>query len=785
MNKKKLIIIDGYSFFFRCYYATANNITYTKSGIPTNAILAFANMINKILNNLKNEELIFVGLDSGKPSFRKQQYEGYKANRPPCPEDLKVQMPIVREFLDAMSIKYFEFDGFEGDDICGSVAKLASKNNYDVVIYTSDYDFLQLIDNNIAIRIIKKGLKDTQYFDNQNIVIEYGLKPEQITDFKGLNGDTSDNILGIPTIGPKTAKKLLLKYNNYENIISNVDEIAGIIGKNIKNNQQQGRKAKELATIKTDIKIPFLIDELEYSGCEYNKIENFCQKYELKTILKNIKKIKNINDNLLSKTNNLAFDNYKKIFIFLDIFNKTKIKSIIISVNDDENFFYFNNEKINKNSLLKEIFNNKQIDKYVNNFKKDKFLLKKIGIDFLGLKFDLFLAKKILNDYSIIFNTEIINNEQINKNYIIFEQAIDLLKKNELYDFFDKIEIPFYEIIINAKLNGQNFKQKLDNILFFFNQKKKNIIKEINIITGETFNYLNKEEIKQILIKKLKLKEKEKVKIDEILNNLKHKNIIVDKILIFFKYENIIFFLEKLQKYFFEENYELQNINFENNEKYELINFFKNEDYQIISFKYLNIELYILLFLINSSVLLDFFLNDNDDSYKKIFNLNRNLTKNEKKQKKNIIFNAVIFGINEDQLSKKMNVNCFFIRKIIKNFYNYFPEIKKKFTEIILDAYKKKYIKTCFNHKIYISNKRNILNVFFQETKKEILKIIIIKINNLFVKEKYHSNFLIKIKNELFFKINKNELEIIEKITEIMENIEKFPKLKVIKSKIN
>ena len=156
---KKLIVIDGYSLLFRAYYATAyggtDTIMRTKSGIPTNAIFAFANMINKILGQFKGEESIFVGFDAGGPCFRREKYDKYKANRSPCPEELKQQMPIVREFLDALNLKRYEEKGFEGDDICGTVAKAASKEGYEVSVITSDRDFLQLIDKNITISILK------------------------------------------------------------------------------------------------------------------------------------------------------------------------------------------------------------------------------------------------------------------------------------------------------------------------------------------------------------------------------------------------------------------------------------------------------------------------------------------------------------------------------------------------------------------------------------------------------------------------------------------------------
>ena len=153
----KITIIDGNSLFFRAYYATAYpgvEIMRSQDGTPTNAIFAFSNMINKILSDLKEGEAIFVAFDTGKPTFRKKELETYKANRKPAPEDLVKQFPLSRQFLKAMGIYQFEEEGYEGDDIAGTVAKLAESKGYDVHVYTSDRDFLQLVDENISVHIL-------------------------------------------------------------------------------------------------------------------------------------------------------------------------------------------------------------------------------------------------------------------------------------------------------------------------------------------------------------------------------------------------------------------------------------------------------------------------------------------------------------------------------------------------------------------------------------------------------------------------------------------------------
>jgi DNA polymerase-1 len=243
---KKITVIDGNSLLFRAYYATAYGdstaIMRTKSGIPTNAIFAFANMLCKILQSFKGGESLFIAFDTDKETFRKQEFADYKANRAPCPEDLKPQFPISRELCAALGLVYFEEHGVEADDICGTVAKAAAKEGYDVTVYTSDRDYLQLIEPKIKISLLKVGLSNMELMDETAMKEKYGLEPLQIIDYKGLRGDDSDNLPGIPGIGDKTAVKLIQQYGSFEAIMADKDKIAGKLGENIRNfDEQEGQ----------------------------------------------------------------------------------------------------------------------------------------------------------------------------------------------------------------------------------------------------------------------------------------------------------------------------------------------------------------------------------------------------------------------------------------------------------------------------------------------------------------------------------------------------------------
>lgn len=528
---KKLTIIDGYSFLFRAYYATLkNNNLYTKSGIPINAIYTFIKMINKIINNLEKDEHIFVGFDSIKPSFRKEQFKEYKNNRPPCPENLKIQMPIAHEFLEAMSIFNYEIDHFEGDDICGSIAKIASKKKYDVTIYTSDHDFFQLIDDNIKIKLIKNGINNAQEINQKNLKLLYGFNADQLIDFKGLIGDKSDNLPGIPGIGPKNAQILLSKFHTFEEIIiqakKNNQEIKSKLIKNLIKYQKQGEISKSLAIIKTDLNFSFSIEKLEYQGFSIKKIENFFEKYELKTLLAILPKKfikKNDNSNYVKKNNFLINDEKKEKLIKIKEKNKNTILYFVIEQAIKNNDQFYNDFKIDtisenlqlsniESNLIKEIFN-------LNDFFLISFNYSQIELQILAFlsktkeitemflkKNDIYenIAQKILKKK--INDEEKKDIEKIIKFGIICGNKFKIMKetklsKEKITELIKKFYIAYPETNLYFKnlISDINKKKYVKN---FFNQTcyyNKILIKKIiNFPIKETINDIIKTSIKKI-----------------------------------------------------------------------------------------------------------------------------------------------------------------------------------------------------------------------------------------------------------------------------------------------
>lgn len=759
---KKLIIIDGYSLLFRAYFATAyggkETIMRTKNGIPTNAIFAFANMINKIITSFKGGEHLFVGFDSGKPCFRKEEFDQYKANRAPCPEELKTQMPIAREFLDAIGVMRHEEVGYEGDDICGSVAKLASKEGYTVSICTSDRDFLQLIDDNVSIEILKRGMSDIIHANNGNIVELFGFTPTQLIDYKGLRGDRSDNLPGIPGVGEKTAVKLIQEYGNLENIIANADKIGGKLGANIKTYAEQGRKCRDLATIKTDIKLPFKISDLEYRGFQFEKINEFCQKYELKSILNRLPtKLKNTSAIKIDfkVVNDLPPDDYKEVGLYLDLdsdnYHYANINAIGISSKDCVYIIDANNIK-NATNLI-TILNNKECQKCVYDYKEIKVALHRLNIPINGLNFDLLLAAYLLdntlkNDVVSVmnyFNVDVGNKAQgdlLNNTadydfiakcaYQVLKQkerVINELEKVDATKLFYEIELPLTNVLADMEIEGFPLdKQELNKIGEIYRKKIDEISKEIYRLAGHEFNIASPKQVADVLFNELNLKSgNNRSTSSDVLEAIKDEHQIVVKILEHRKYAKLIStYIDALVKHVHDDGKihalfnqaltatgrlsssepNLQNISVRDEEGRIIRKAFHypNNEYLILSLDYSQIELRILAALAHSQALIDVFNNNRDihsETAKKIFKLDREPSANERRKAKAVNF-GIVYGISEFGLSEQLSISRLEAREIINNFYNAYPEIGDFLKNIISDADKKGHVKTYYNRRRYL-----------------------------------------------------------------------------------
>lgn len=282
---KKLVLIDGNAIIHRAFHALPPMNSPT--GKPTNAVYGFFSMLVKIINDLKPEYLV-VCFDRKKPTFRKQMYVGYQAKRPTMSDDLVPQIDMVHKALDAGKVPHFGIDGYEADDLIGTISVQAVKVNLEVIILSGDRDLLQLVNHHVLMLAPIVGMTNMTLFDEAKVEEKYGLKPAQFIDYKSLVGDNSDNYPGVTGIGPKTAADLLNKYQSLENLYANISNLPPQIAQKLATDAEQAAMAKKLATIITDAPLNFKKEEAEVSKIDIKGLIDNLEKLGFNNLLKRL-----------------------------------------------------------------------------------------------------------------------------------------------------------------------------------------------------------------------------------------------------------------------------------------------------------------------------------------------------------------------------------------------------------------------------------------------------------------------------------------------------------------
>ena len=374
---KRAILIDGNNLLFRSYYATAytGNTMKNSKGFPTNALFGFVNMMNKIINE-ENPEYIMVAFDKGK-NFRHEKYDNYKAGRIETPKELLDQFPVAKKILKYMGIVSLEIDNYEADDIIGTFAKMADLDKaYDATIISSDKDLLQLISDDVDVKLLKQ--KDYIMMNKNTFFKEYGIEPIRIIDLKALEGDKSDNIPGVKGVGEKTALNLLREYGTLENIYDNIDNIKGKLKDKLIADKDNAFFSKELATIYKDIDFDISFEDLKRKEIDEKKLYNLYEELEFYSFIKNRQKevLKNIDYKIVEDINDIVLKDEYAFYLEVDNENYHNGEIIGLSLYDGEHCYYLSKDFIINN---KDFF--KKGKKYTYDFKKSYILLN--GYDIL------------------------------------------------------------------------------------------------------------------------------------------------------------------------------------------------------------------------------------------------------------------------------------------------------------------------------------------------------------------------------------------------------------------
>ncbi len=554
---KRMIVLDGNSIMFRAYFATAmtGNLMQTRSGLCTNAVYGFANMLSHIKKTYEFDNIV-VAFDKGKKTLRHQAYNEYKGGRNKTPEELLMQIPYVKEYLDCLEIKHLELDDYEADDIVGTYATLASPYFDEVMVISGDKDLLQLAKGNIHVYLTKKGLTDLVMYTEDNFMDLMNIKSSQMTDYKGLIGDSSDNLPGVTGVGEKTAQALLLEYGTLENILNDVDNIKGKLGEHLKEDKDVAVMCKKLATLYTNVDVKYSIEDTLVKEPDIKVLRSFYEKLEFKSFIQKLANTTSSTNEITEPTIEKIDKNISYYINDLDVAKRLlKTNKVSIEVETDcENYHKANvlgisiasiNEGVFIDSLtlndleLQALLVSFDLHVYSIDSKKLYTSLKYLGINLKHIDFDVILAEYVIDpskasqDIKSIFDEylennityfeevyskktkyiippiEILSKYAINKASYIFDVKPlmeDILKCNNQLNLLYDCELPLAIVLSDMEYSGFMVDPiRLKEIGKEFKSKMDYLEQEIYSLSGVTFNISSPKQLGEVLFDKLGL----------------------------------------------------------------------------------------------------------------------------------------------------------------------------------------------------------------------------------------------------------------------------------------
>lgn len=509
MKKEKLLIIDSNALLHRAWHAIPP--LTTKTGQLVNAVYGFYSILFKALKDVKPKYVVAT-FDKKAPTFRHKEFKEYKAKRVKQPDELYEQIPLIKEILEILEIPIFEQDGFEADDLIGTICREKSVDNDKIesIILTGDKDALQLVDANTKVLILKKGVSETALFDEKMVEENYGFQPNQTIDFKALRGDPSDNIPGVKGIGEKTATKLIQDFNNLEKIYKDIDseKIKESVRKKLIDHKDDAFLSKKLATIITNVRIEFSLEDCCLQKFDRQNLFLVLQKFGFKSLLNRVMILEKIygttEQNLFSmvNTNSVQDEKIKKVNYqlinndkkFKDFFDKLKKQSEFVFDTEtdglnplinkllgisfcwkEKNAYYIITELCEKNRKdLTKIFANKNIKKIGHNIKFDVKVLKNFGINVFGISFDTMIAAYLLSHGTRAYSLDSLAFSEFGYQMQSITELIGKKGKNQLNLGQVEIEkVSWYSCEdadftwrLYEKLSIEIHKERLDDLFF-------------------------------------------------------------------------------------------------------------------------------------------------------------------------------------------------------------------------------------------------------------------------------------------------------------------------------
>ena len=565
---KKLLILDSNSILNRAFYGV--RYLSAKDGTPTNAIYGFLNILLKLIKE-QEPDYICAAFDVKAPTFRHKQYEGYKAQRKPMPEGLAAQMPLAKDVLRAMGVTILEKEGYEADDIIGTVARLCEESEISCFIATGDKDDLQLASDKtkVILTVTKSGYNETIIYDDKAVKEKYHVTPTEFIDVKALMGDPSDNIPGVKGVGEKTAMSLIEKHHSIEYIYENIDGIGlkGAMLQKMKDGREMAFMSKELATINRNTPIEFNTEECVFDGFENNgELYEILKRLELNSIIKkldlsggdNVKENEDIFKDFSYKVGDKNMISGDKVTVVLD-FDGDNISSAAVGVGN--NAVVLNEQddikelleddsiakvmfdvkeaivKLNGRIDIKNISDDTAIAAYLVDPAKNEYTIEKLASEYFGTV----IEKPEVKQLSLLDDVETDRSEYLAKCAValgVLNECIgDKIKENGQEKLYQEVELPLVTVLAHLEINGflvddNQLKKFADKL----GEKIDALTNEIYMLAGEEFNINSPKQLGVILFEKLELKPVKKTKTGyatnaDVLEKLRDKHPIVNFIM--------------------------------------------------------------------------------------------------------------------------------------------------------------------------------------------------------------------------------------------------------------
>lgn len=763
---EELILIDGNSLLFKAFYATSytGNYMVNRNGIPTNGVYGFARMVEKIIST--NPKYVIVAFDYGKKTFRNELLDTYKATRKETPQELVPQFALAREYLTAHNITWYEVEGYEGDDIIGTLVDFGEKNNLKVSVYTGDKDANQLISPQTTIYRTVKGVTELDIYNEQTLLDKYGLKPDQFRDFLGLMGDSSDNIPGIKGVGEKTALKLLHQYGTIEGLQEHQDEIKGKMGEKIRAGMEDALMSKKVATILRDIPIDVDLEKATYQGYDYETLKSFYEKYDMNSLIKSMtteaapkKELKlEIVDHMPEITKDSA--------VYPSIYDTNYHRSIILGygIYNDEQAYFISYENALKDESFLAYLKDENKKKYGYDIKSAVIGSRWNGIEINGYTFDLSLASYVLEpaikeelkyvcthfDYEGVQYDEevfgkgakkhipeddILASHIVSKAKAIYELkdvVTKELKDKNQYELYENIELPVTRILGEMEFAGTEIDlDLLKEMDTAFDETIEKLANDIYRISGTTFNISSPKQLGQVLFEDLGLKGGKKTKTgystsQDVLEKIIDAHPVVPLVLEYRMLTKLSStYLKGLQEQLFPDNKihtiykqtlthtgrlssvdpNLQNIPVRSEEGKLIRKAFVSHNGYLVSFDYSQIELRILAHMAHVTNLIDAF-NQGKDIHRHtaalVFGVKDEEVTPQMRSQAKAVNFGIIYGMSEFRLSKDIGMSISEARDFINKYFETYPEVKTYMDEVVETCKKQGYVSTLLNRKRYI-----------------------------------------------------------------------------------